>query len=161
MALAGKPRVEARVRAVVRARLRDDRGERDICLIDISTRGLLATTAHPPARGDFVEIIVGRNRMSAQVKWASGRRFGLLLRERVSIPAMIEGGKASVMLATARGIRAARGKSRADGLSPQMLARGGQLALVLLAVAVAGLLLTDLVAGGLTPVREAVEAASH
>ncbi|MFC3097430.1 hypothetical protein [Alteraurantiacibacter palmitatis] len=153
--------MEARVRAVVRARLRDNLGERDICLIDISTRGLLATAARPPVRGDFVEIIVGRNRMSAQVKWTSERRFGLLLRERVSIPAMIEGGKASVMLAAARGARVVRGKTSADWLNPQVLARAAQLGLMLLAVAGAGILLTELVAGGLNPVREAVEAASH
>ncbi|MFC3101781.1 hypothetical protein [Altererythrobacter lauratis] len=159
--VAGKPRVEQRVRAVVRARLRDNLGERDICLIDISTRGLLATAARPPVRGDFVEIIVGRNRMTAQVKWTSERRFGLLLRERVSIPAMIEGGKASVMLAAARSATAVRGKASADWLNPLVLARAGQLGLMLLAVAGVGMLLTELVAGGLNPVREAVEAASH
>lgn len=109
---------------MVRARLRDAAGERDMCIIDISTKGLLATAADPPVRGEFVEIHVGRNRLAGQVKWAGTHRFGLALRERVSVAAMVEGGSAPVELARSVGQARAR-SSLADalGANPQILGR--------------------------------------
>ncbi len=154
---ADKPRAEPRVRAMVRARLRDDLGEREMCIVDVSTRGLLATAARPPMRGEFVEITVGRNSLTAQVKWAGERRFGLSLRERVSIAAMVEGGAGSVALASSVGT-ARRRQSHWAALRamPQMMGRIGQLALLSLAMLVAGFLLTELVTNSFAPMREAV-----
>lgn len=131
-----KPRVELRVRAMVRARLRDACGERDVCIIDVSTKGLLLTAAVPPVRGEFVEIHIGRNRLAGQVKWSGNHRFGLSLRERVSIAAMVEGGTQTVALARSVGQARAR-NSMGDALrgNPQMLGRMVDFALRLVAVA--------------------------
>jgi hypothetical protein len=57
--------------------------------LDISTRGLLAITARPPTRGEFVELIVGGQMLVGQVKWAGERRFG-------SVAALVSGDKRSI-----------------------------------------------------------------
>ena len=155
---ADKPRTEPRVRAMVRARLRDDAGEREMCIIDVSTRGLLATAARPPVRGDYVEVTIGRNSLTAQVKWSGERRFGLSLRERVSVAAMIEGGAGTVALASSVGM-ARRRQSHWAALRdmPQMLGRMGQYGLMLFAVVVAAFLLMEVVSSGFEPMRNALE----
>ncbi len=158
LTLADKPRAEPRVRAMVRARLRDGDGERDMCIIDVSTRGLLATAARPPQRGEFVEITLGRNSLTAQVKWSGERRFGLALRERVSIAAMVEGGTGAVALAGSQGMaRRRQGNWAALRDMPQMLGRIGQLGMLLLAALAAAFLLTQVVSSGFEPVRHAFE----
>ncbi|MCL6250729.1 hypothetical protein M3P36_06680 [Altererythrobacter sp. KTW20L] len=157
LAIADKPRVEPRVRAMVRARLRDSAGERDVCIIDVSTRGLLMTTACPPGRGEFVELIIGPNRLTALVKWSGERRFGLSLRERVSVAAMLEGGAGAVALAVSPA-RARRTTNHWAALAatPQALARIGQFAMVLAALMGAGFILTELVSSGFDPMRAAM-----
>ncbi|MES2700406.1 MAG: PilZ domain-containing protein [Pseudomonadota bacterium] len=132
---AEKLRMEPRVRAMVRARLRDSAGEREICIIDISTKGLLATAASPPVRGELVEITIGRNRLAGHVRWSGARRFGIALRERVSVAAMAEGGTGTVALAASVGqARARHGIGDALRANPQMLGRMVDFAVRLVAV---------------------------
>lgn len=160
VAISDKPRVEQRVRALVRARLRDGSGERDICIIDVSTRGLLATTARPPVRGEYVEIGIGSNRLTALVKWSSERRFGLSLRERVSVAAMLEGGSGKVELASSAGsLRKRHDHWAALRAMPRMLAGVGQLGLLVLIAGAAAFLLTEVVTAGFAPMRAALIAA--
>lgn len=92
-----KPRREARRKVLLRARLRVAGPERDACLLDLSSRGLLATTAEAPERGQYVEIRVCGQSLVGHVEWANGRRFGVTLRERIDVEALIEGrGEAAV-----------------------------------------------------------------
>lgn len=158
----GKDRIEPRTRAMVRARLRDSRQERDICIIDMSTRGLLATTAFPPARGEIVELTIGRNHLTGQVRWASERRFGVSLRERVSVAALAEGGTRNAELARSVG-QAARGDGVLAGLcaNPEWLGRLGQFGAMLVLAAGAGLALSELTGANLDPIRQAVSGANH
>lgn len=76
---------------MVRARLRAQSTEHEACILDISTRGLSATSAHPPVRGDYIELSVGQHNIVGQVKWSSERRFGVAFRERISVIAAISG----------------------------------------------------------------------
>lgn len=76
---------------MVRARLRARNAEHEACILDISTRGLSATSAHPPTRGDYIELAVGQHNIIGQVKWSSERRFGVAFRERISVIAAISG----------------------------------------------------------------------
>lgn len=158
MLAADKPRVEPRVRATVRARLRDAGGEREVCIIDISTRGLLASAEIPPKRGEFVELQVGRNRLTGQVKWTGGHRFGLSLRERVSVTAMAEGGSASVELARSIGQARAR-VSMGDALlgNPQMLGRMLDFALRVVAVVAVGWIAYDTVGSAFAPLQAVMQ----
>ncbi len=158
----GKPRAEPRVRRMVRARLRDDAGERDMCIIDISSRGLLATCARPPARGEFIEVTVGRNCMTAQVKWASERRFGLALRERVSIAALVEGGEGAVALAGSGAVaRRGHGGWQAIRANPAMLGRMVQTLALLCAALAAAYLINEGVAAGLGPLGKTLSLAGR
>lgn len=90
---------------MVRATMRDSREERDVCLIDISTRGLLATTARPPSNGEIVELRVGRTALVGQVRWSSERRFGVVLRDRVIVADLIENGSTKASPAKTFGAR--------------------------------------------------------
>lgn len=155
----GKDRVEPRTRAVVRATLRDSRSEREICIIDVSTRGLLATTANPPLRGAFVELVVGCNRLTGQVKWASQRRFGVALRERVSVAAIAEGGTRPAALARSKAVRKRRGDAF-SGLqaNPQLMSRLGEYLTLGAAAAAAAYLIVSYSGIGMEPVQQAVVA---
>jgi len=152
-----KDRVEPRVRAMVRARLRDREGEREVCIIDVSTRGILATGASPPKRAEIIEISPGNNFLTGEVKWASERRFGIALRERVSVAAMVEGGKGKVQLASSVGQAQRRqGLWQALTDNPQMLGRAVQMGGMLLVILAAGWLVADLVGSSFAPMQDAV-----
>lgn len=152
-----KDRVEPRVRAMVRARMRDTLGERDVCIIDVSTRGILATAANPPQRSEIVEIALGNNFLTGQVKWSGDRRFGIALRERVSVAAMVEGGKGKVELARSVGMaKRQQGLWHALTSNPQMLGRAVQMGGMLVAILLAGWLVADLVGTSFAPMQDAV-----
>ena len=155
-------RVEPRVRAMVRACMRDNAGMREVCIIDVSTRGLLATTANPPKRGEFVEINVGNNHLAGQVKWSGQRRFGVALQDRVSVAAMIEGGKGKVSLDCAASARPRKqGVFQALVASPDIMGRSIQLMGTLLIIAAAAWFLTDIAGSSLDPVRDAANVMNH
>ena len=154
-----KPRVETRVRALVRAQIRDNMGTRDCCVIDVSTRGLLVTAARPPRRGDFVEVRIGRNTIVGHVKWSGDRRFGVALQDRISPAAVAEGGTTPIALQ--RSVSRARPRQSAwQGIlhDPQVFGRFVTFAAMLLAMLVAGWFLYDMTRAGLAPMRDAVGA---
>jgi hypothetical protein len=100
-----KARVEDRTRLMIRARLRDGRPEREACLLDLSSRGLMASVVDAPSRGAFVELIVGRHALIGQVQWSEGRRFGMKLRERIDVLAVIGNEAGPTVLEAARKAR--------------------------------------------------------
>ena len=150
---------EPRTRAVVRARMRDSQSEREICVIDISTRGMLATAARPPKRGDFIELTIGFNKLAGQVAWASERRFGVALRERVSVTAVAAGGKEPIELARSIGV-ARRSSGMLAGLkaNPRALGRIGQLGTIGVLAAMVGWVIVGYLGETLAPVHAAMAA---
>ncbi len=154
-----RARVELRTRATVRAQIRDSQGSREICVIDISTRGMLATAARPPVRGDFIELTIGANKLAGQVAWSSERRFGVTLRERVSVSAVAEGGKRKIELERSLGVARRRTGTIAGLLAnPALLGRVGQLASFALIAGAAGWVIIGYTSDSFAPVQEAVEA---
>ncbi len=101
-----KDRRDARCKALIRARMRGGSGSDDVCILDVSAGGLLATCADPPVRGTFVELLAGRYPLVGHVEWAKGRRFGVSLRERIDVPALLRGDGPDITLR-------ARGKAQA------------------------------------------------
>ena len=85
-------RIEPRIKAQIRVRLRDSGPDREACILDISSRGLLLTAARPPVRGEIVELVTGADSLVGQIKWTSDRRFGIVLRERIDVMALIANG---------------------------------------------------------------------
>ena len=153
---AEQARVEPRTRATVRARLRDSHGSRDICVIDISSRGMLAVAAHPPKRGEFIELTFGTNHLTGQVAWASERRFGVSLRERVSVSAVAQGGKGVIELARSIGAKRRRTGTLA-GLwnNPELFGKFVQFGTFAVVAATAGWVIADYLGETLAPVQAA------
>lgn len=83
--------------------------ERDVCILDVSTGGILATASVPPLRGEFVELMIGRHTVMGHVRWSGQHRFGLSLRQRVSIAALLAGDTDSVSLEKAGSVQTGRG----------------------------------------------------
>ncbi len=98
---------EDRTRTMLRATLRDGGAERDACVLDLSHRGLMATATPAPKRGAYITLKVGRHELDGQVQWSEGRRFGLRLRERIDVLAVLGNEAGPTLLKAAQ---AARGK---------------------------------------------------
>jgi hypothetical protein len=84
-----KPR-EARRKVVIPARMRDGGAWVDVCIRDISSRGMLVQAASPPPRGTYIEIYKARHRIVARVVWRKERRFGVHTQDKLDIGAIIE-----------------------------------------------------------------------
>jgi hypothetical protein len=106
-----KPRIEDRTRALVRARLRGAGPERDVCILDASSRGFSATTVNPPRTGEIVELIVGNHSLVGRVRWSGERRFGVQLRERISVFALLSGDSEPLTLKQREVTRALRNRA--------------------------------------------------
>jgi Flp pilus assembly pilin Flp len=61
----------------------------DICIRDISSRGLLLQADAPPPRGTYVEIFLPALTLVARVVWTKDRRFGVATREPMNVAAII------------------------------------------------------------------------
>jgi len=84
---------EPRRQVFFRARMRADGALSDVCIRNISSRGMLLQAAAPPSRGSYVEIFCPRHTIVARVVWVQDRRFGVHTRERMDISAVLgEGG---------------------------------------------------------------------
>ena len=80
---------EDRTRTMLRASLREGHADRDACVLDLSHRGLMATSTPAPRRGAYITLTVGRHELDGQVQWSEGRRFGVRLRERIDVLAVM------------------------------------------------------------------------
>jgi hypothetical protein len=148
--LQAKPRAEDRTKAIIAAQMRADSGDQEVTVIDVSTRGLLLACDEPPARGAFVELVISGHRIAGQVKWSGSRRFGVSLRERISVIGLLSGEKAQITLVA----REAAGKRRVRlerGSVP--VGRVIQFAGILCAIAVSAWLMADYAGQGLGSVR--------
>lgn len=79
-----------RRKVLVRARMRAGGPKTDICIRDVSARGLLIQANTPPQRGSFVEIMCEGLPITGQVIWISDRRFGVITRERLDVAAFVD-----------------------------------------------------------------------
>jgi hypothetical protein len=73
----------------VKARIRVGGSWGDVCVRDISSRGLLLQAANVPPRGSYIEVRRGRHSVVARVVWASDERFGVLAQDRISIDGFV------------------------------------------------------------------------
>ena len=62
---------------MIRARMRVGATWHDVCVLNLSRRGLGIQAADPPARGTYVEICRGKIVMVARITWVKGHRAGL------------------------------------------------------------------------------------
>lgn len=84
-----KPR-EPRRKVLISARMRIGGALVDICIRDISQRGLLAQAATSPSRGTYVEIFWTRHIIVGRVIWNKERRFGIQTQDRMNVSALAD-----------------------------------------------------------------------
>ena len=61
----------------------------DVCILNMSRRGLGIQSAEPPPRGTYVEIRRGGLVVVARVMWAKGHRAGLHSQDALSVRALV------------------------------------------------------------------------
>lgn len=81
---------EPRRKVLIRARMRAGHAFVDVCIRDISSRGMLIQGSSSPPRGAYVEIFRGRWSMVARVVWSKDRRFGVVTQDRMDVDAVVE-----------------------------------------------------------------------
>ena len=86
--MAVKPR-EQRRRVLIRARMRVSATWSDVCILNISSRGMQLQTAKAPARGAYVEIRRGMHVIVGCVAWAKNHRFGVKSQDVMFIDAIV------------------------------------------------------------------------
>lgn len=79
---------ETRRQVFLRARMRAGGRPMDICIRNISSRGMLLQAAVPPPRGTYIEILFPGQTVVARVVWAKERRFGAHTREAMDLSAI-------------------------------------------------------------------------
>jgi len=84
-----RPR-ENRHKVVLPARMRAGAGQVDVCIRDISSRGMLIQAGVPPARGTYVEILRPGCSVTGRVVWSKHHKFGIEARGKISVAMMLE-----------------------------------------------------------------------
>lgn len=84
-------RTEERTEALLRARLRGSGLERDACILDLSSQGLLLTAAMPPKCDHVVTIMANGYAITGHVRWVNERRFGISLDAPIVVSDVVEG----------------------------------------------------------------------
>ena len=80
---------EQRRQVFLKAQMRAGGHPADICVRNISSRGMLLQAASPPPRGTYVEIFLPRHTIVARVIWSKDRKFGVQTREPMNIDAIV------------------------------------------------------------------------
>lgn len=81
---------EHRYKVLIQARMRYGGAWTDVCIRDISSRGMLLQAAAPPQRGTYVEIYRATHRIIGRVVWTKDRRFGIHSQQRIDVSGMME-----------------------------------------------------------------------
>jgi hypothetical protein len=74
---------------MIKARMRNGASWNDVCILNLSRRGMGIQAANPPARGTYVEICRGRQSVVARVMWTKGHRAGLQSQDAIWVEALI------------------------------------------------------------------------
>lgn len=67
----------------------------DVCILNLSSRGLMARSAVPPSPGTYVEMRRGTHVIVARVVWTDQERFGVMTQDVLPLDAIISDQKAS------------------------------------------------------------------
>lgn len=74
---------------MIRARMRSGASWNDVCILNLSVRGLGIQTAQPPSSGAYVEICRGTCVIVARVVWSRGHRAGLRSQDAIFIQSIV------------------------------------------------------------------------
>ncbi len=82
-----------RRKVLIRAQMRCGGPKVDVCIRDVSPRGMLLQSSAPPQRGTYVEIVQGALPVVGQVVWMKDRKFGISTRDVIDIQALEDDGQ--------------------------------------------------------------------
>ena len=108
-----RPR-EDRVSVVIPSRMRVANCWSDVCIRNISSRGLLVSANDPPIKGSYVEIRRGTQIIVARAMWTKGHFVGLRSQEKLPIQRIISEPRLTSRPQVAVADGAAAGDRRAD-----------------------------------------------
>ena len=120
---------EDRRKVLIRAGMRAGGPRMDVCIRDISSRGLLIQAAAPPPRGTYVELSCADQLIVGRVIWSKERRFGVESRDRVNVRALA-GGAPAAEAPQRREIRPAPAAARAAGSGDRAFAHAMEYAVI-------------------------------
>jgi hypothetical protein len=83
-----KSREQRRI-VMVKARMRASDDWVDVTICNVSSRGLMAKCADPPAKGTYIELRQRGACIIGRVAWAQGLRFGIRTQERIDLAALL------------------------------------------------------------------------
>src|SRR5690349_1803152 len=102
MQIAREPRRKVMIRATMRAG-----GPRtDVCIRDISSRGMMIQASAPPPRGTFVDVDCAGQQIVGLVVWRKAHRFGVQTRDRLNVRALAGRAPRDIIVAPRRGASA-------------------------------------------------------
>jgi len=95
---------ELRRRVILPARLRLGSQWTDICILNVSSRGLMIQSGQPARQGTIVEVRRERHIITGRVMWRDGGKIGLQCEDRVPVEGILSLGAAkSLRLVAADG----------------------------------------------------------
>ncbi len=137
---------EPRRKVMLNARMRVASTWNDVCILNISTRGVLIQAAEPPARGTYLDLHRGQHAIVGRVAWVEDQRFGVHTQDVLAVEAIIDPGNPAIarlvcVIATEAALerRASPRAAQARHQASRMLSRSLEFAVVGLFGAVLGL----------------------
>lgn len=86
---AGQRPREPRTKVLIPSRMRLGTCWSDVCIHNLSTRGLMVHAEDVPERGTYVDIRRGTQTIIGRVVWRRGCYFGIRAQDRINIDAVI------------------------------------------------------------------------
>lgn len=89
----GKKTREPRKATATPARINSGGKWQDVCIRNISSRGMMIEAQSPPPRGHYLEVRRGEHVIIGRVVWSSGYRVGILSQDRLEVGAIVADAK--------------------------------------------------------------------
>lgn len=80
---------EPRRKVLINARMRVGARWGDVCILNLSKRGMLVQAPEAPERGTYLEVRRGSKEIVARVVWSAGNRFGAYTQEPLNVDALV------------------------------------------------------------------------
>jgi hypothetical protein len=80
---------EQRHKVLIQARMRAGGLPTDICIRDVSSRGMLIQSGIAPPRGTYIEVITPTETIVGRVVWGNDARFGICTRDKLHLDMII------------------------------------------------------------------------
>lgn len=74
---------------MIKARMRVGASWNDVCILNISPRGLAMQASAPPPRGTYLEVRRGDHEITARVMWVNRHRFGVRTQDVLAIEQIV------------------------------------------------------------------------